>query len=457
MPASTTSPNLDPNITVNMYLDTPPVEDEAFGVSLIGTFTVGTGFTERVLTFETNADAQASAKLSTAAKAACAAAFAQTGVAQVKVGRLNDVTYEVWTVTVSAAQDGIYTVTPTLNGTALGPYAFTRASGATTSQIVDGLLALMNADTALTDLVTLVDGGASFTITTKNEDTTLTVTDNHSVTPSNITAAQTTAAVTVADALDAIAAADPVWYGLCITSRTTNHIKAAAAWIESDASRIFLAQSNDADIYDPEDDTDLLSDLQARDYERTAFLWYQTDAAFPDFAWMAERLHWDLDEQSPSWNDVTLSGIVASTLPSTTAKNAVFTKGGNVYLPQYGTNVTDPGKMVNGQWIDAQVVGDWLRSRSADAIATIKTATAARGQRIPYTKAGFETLVAGARAVFRQAERIGHLVPGSTVFTVPELSAISNTDRQNRRFTFSATATLAGGIRTVTFNGYLTA
>ena len=94
---------------------------------------------------------------------------------------------------------------------------------------------------------------------------------------------------------------------------------------------------------------------------------------------------------------------------------------------------------------------------AADAIAAIKLAAANRGTRIPYTKAGFETLVAGARSVFRLAERVGHLVEGSTVFTVPDLASISNTDRTNRRFTFSATATLAGGIRTVTFNGYLTA
>jgi len=456
MPASTTLPNLDPNVTVNMYLDNPPVEDEAFGVALVGTFTVGTGFTERVLTFENNTDAQASAKLSTAAKAACAAAFAQTGVATVKVGRLNDVTYEVWTVTVSTAQAGVYTVTPTLNGTALGPYAFT-ATTQTASQIVDGILALMNADSALLALVTLVDGGASFTITTKNEATTLTVTDNHSVTPGNITAAQTTAAITVADALDDIKAADPVWYGLSITSRTDNHILAAAAWIESDASRIFLAQSDGTDIYDGGDTSDVLSQLAALSYERTALLWYQSDAVFADFAWMAERLHWDLDVQSPSWYDVTLSGVVVSTLPDTTAKAVVLSKGGNVYLPQYGTNTTDPGKMVNGQWIDAQVIGDFLRSRSADAIAAIKLAAANRGTRIPYTKAGFETLVAGARSVFRLAERVGHLVEGSTVFTVPDLASISNTDRTNRRFTFSATATLAGGIRTVTFNGYLTA
>lgn len=456
MPASSTTPNLDPNVTVTMYLDSPPVVDEAFGVALIGTFTVGTGFTERTLTFESNADAQASAKLSTAAKAACAAAFAQTGVATVKVGRLDDVTYTVWTVTVSTAQAGVYTVTPTVNGTAMGPYAFT-ATTETASQIVDGILALMNADSALLALVTLVDGGASFTITTQNEATTLTVTDNHSVTPSNITAALTTAGVSVADALDDIVAADPVWYGLSITSRTQNHILAAAAWTESNGSRIFIVQSDDTGVYNPSSTTDVLAELAALDYARTALLWYQSDAAFADFAWLARQLSFDLDITSPAWYDVNLAGIAVSTLPDTTAKSAVETKGGNVYLPQYGTNTTDPGKMVNGQWIDAQVIADFLRSRSSDAIAAIKLAAAARGAKIPYTKAGFETLVQGAREVFKLAERAGHLVAGSTSFTIPDVASISAGDRNARTFTFTATATLAGGIRKVVFNGYLTA
>lgn len=457
MPASTTLPNLDDNITVVMRLESPPVEDEAFGVALIGSFTIGTGFTERVLTFTSNTDAAASAKLSTAAKAACAAAFSQPGVAKVKVGRLDDVTYAVWTVTVSAAQDGIYTVTPTVNGTVFGPYAFTRAGGETTSQIVDGILALMNADAAFLALVTLVDGGASFTITTKNEATTITVTDNHSVTPSNITAAETTAPITVADALDDIVAADPVWYGLSLTSRTQNHILAAAAWAEANAQRIFIAQSDDAGIYAPATTDDVLSQLQDLDYARTALIWYQSDSAFADFAWLARQLAYDLEQTSPAWYDVPLAGITVSTLPTTTAKQAVFDKGGNVYLPEYGTNVTDPGKMVSGQWIDAQVIADFLRSRSAERIAAIKLAAGARGEKIPYTKAGFEVLVQGAREIFKLAERVGHLVAGSTVFTVPEPASISTEDRNARAFSFTATATLSGGIRKVTFTGYLTA
>ena len=74
-------------------------------------------------------------------------------------------------------------------------------------------------------------------------------------------------------ALNAIKAEDSDWYCLLSTYRTSAAIVEIAAWIEPEKTKIYVANSQDADVLTAVA-TDIASLLQAASYNRTGYLWH---------------------------------------------------------------------------------------------------------------------------------------------------------------------------------------
>ena len=67
---------------------------------------------------------------------------------------------------------------------------------------------------------------------------------------------------------------------------------------------------------------------------------------------------------------------------------------------------------------------------------------------VPYTNAGINLIVATIKARLDQGVTFGHFSPDvETVVTAPDVSGVSNTDKQAREITLTAEATFAGAIQ----------
>lgn len=129
--------SFDSQITSVVNLDSPPVTVVGFTTAVVAGAPLGT-FTERIRFYSDTDEAADDADLTSALQAAVNAAFSQDGVGRVGVARLEADVAQVYTVRVTAADDGTYTVT--INGT---DFDFA-ASSNTATEIRDGLVTAIN-------------------------------------------------------------------------------------------------------------------------------------------------------------------------------------------------------------------------------------------------------------------------------------------------------------------------
>lgn len=361
------------------------------------------------------------------------------------VGSYGTPVEQVTTITPTAVNSTDYIVT--INGT---PYSYESDSSATVSEIVAGLLALINADPAApcvatgstTLILTALVAGAGFTVTLN----------------ANMTQAPTTLNYSIVQGIQQAQVENDSWYGVSICSNADGDIEQVAAYIETQI-KIFLGVSNDAAIATAAT-TDLGSILKGLAYARTGLIFALASIAEGiEAAWLGGQL--PQVPGSNNWAFQTLEGISPDTLSANQQSNLIGVpeagikgKNVNIYQTVGGVNITQMGTMAGGQYIDITIGVDWLRS----TIQTNLFQALVSASKIPYTDNGVAILISAVKSAIDQGVANG-LIDGSSpiIVTAPLVATVSPTLRANRIApTITFTCRLQGAFNAVIVNGTVT-
>lgn len=378
---------------------------------------------------------------------AAAAAFSQSPSPDtVKIGHSGTYVAQVQTITFSGDLVASNSVACTIDGVALSATVFATDHLTTMNALATKIAATAGVATATVGgsgnrviTCTAAVAGVPFTITG------VVVTLGASQATAAI--ATSTANVGVQDALSDIIEEDNDWYALMMTDRTEGHVLLAAAYIET-LRKIFITCSSDVDILDSTSTTDIAAYFESQNYDRTAVIFNEAPADYPDAAWLGRCLPEDPGEIT--WKFKTLSGVTASDL-STTDRSDALDKNCNLMTTIGGVDITEEGTMASGEFIDVIRDTDYLQARLEEAVYS----RLANLNKIPYTDAGVAIIESEIRAVLNGAVEDGILSsdPAPEV-EVPKVADVSEVDRAARFLPdITFTATLAGAIHRVEING----
>ena len=250
----------------------------------------------------------------------------------------------------------------------------------------------------------------------------------------------------ISDALDAIRIEDDDFYFVHTTSRTKSDIKDIAASIET-MDKIYLATTFDTDVTTTATD-DVISELQALNYDRTGICYTISSDNELTEAWvgiMAPK-----DPGSATWMFKNASGVIADEYTST-IRQRILDKGGNIYENVGGLDIFEEGKVVSGEFIDIIRGIDWLKANIQENVYS----TLVNVDKIPYTNAGIDSVKSAVLEVLTIAVGMGILSadPVPTV-TAPDVSTISSANKLARNLPdVEFDGTLAGAIHKVEING----
>lgn len=377
--------------------------------------------------------------------------------ATVKIGKTLAKVAQVVTITPVAVNSVAYVVT--LVGTKAGisfdlVYTYTSDSSALVSEIVAGLIALINADSANNGVTA---SGSSTVILTANiagQPFTCTLGDH-------MTDVVTTASVGVVESIVNLSLNyDDDWYGLISTFRGKDDALQIMEYIEG-VNKMFGISSSDVAMYDPTSTVDLAYINKNRGFDRT-WAMYSSDAAnYSEAGWFGAVL--PLVPGSETWAYKNLKSVAVDDSLSDGQINALKAKNCNYYTVFGGQNITMDGKVGSGEWIDVIRLIDKMTSDMMTSVfGALKNAA-----KIPFTNGGITLIESKIASVLKSNQKTGgvasddvdengNLVPGySTDF--PNVFEVSAEDRAARRLTGGTfTARLAGAIQYVTVNGTVT-
>jgi hypothetical protein len=195
--------------------------------------------------------------------------------------------------------------------------------------------------------------------------------------------------------------------------------------------------------------TDVGYRLKAKNEGRTFGVYSPTSATdFPAVAWIGSQLA--VTPGSNDWDFKRASGVTRSVLTSTQKVN-LRAKSWNFYHRKGGVDIFQDGNMFDGKPIDIQISKDWLKARLQEGIyfRIINTL------KIPMTDAGLLVVENEIRSVLTLAESNGMIDRGWTV-TTPSVTSIPEALRAQRAAgVFVIRARLAGAIRSVSIQFYL--
>lgn len=265
--------------------------------------------------------------------------------------------------------------------------------------------------------------------------------------------------VSLAAQLTAIQREDGSWYGFALTERDPALQLAAAAWTETQ-NRLFFSSSADKDITDTSKNTDILSQLAAFGYLRTAMIVDKyADEQYLEMAWMGRCF--TIAAGGETWALKQLAGVKSSDW-NATEQQTIHKKGGNtfeLYAPQI--HLTTPGKAVGGEWIDVVRFRDWL----SDYIQTSLSTLMINRNKVPYTDGGIALIVNNLTSSLLEGQRVGGIAPDEIdadgnnlkgfVITYPRSIDVSFQDKAARVLNMSFAARLAGAIHLTNINGNL--
>lgn len=246
-------------------------------------------------------------------------------------------------------------------------------------------------------------------------------------------------------------AADDTFYGVAIDTQLTADILEVSAAVETDAEKLFIASSADADW--------LTSGVPAAfsaaaGRERTAIVYHDIATEPVSLAWLAARLGIaNPDNRSAPWTG-RVREILAYTTDLTGAqRDFALANQANLVLP-FGTapQYIKDGENISGRPLYEILSGDWYKARVREDLIQAKLAADDRGEKILVGSVGQtnslgQTLVRGileSRAA--QGEAAGHFVIGGTRVTMPQ---ITQDDIDNRRI--RADVELQIGVDTIRF------
>ena len=335
------------------------------------------------------------------------------------------------TYTPTVADNTLYSVT--VNGT---PYTFTSGVGATATTIVTGLKAAIGTPTGIT-----VSGTTTLILGPTVSGTAWSV-----VASSNLVGVNT-ATETWPAALVAVDAENDVWYALTAETQVAAEQEALSDTIQA-MDKIYGLSSADA-VAPTTGVTDVGYKLNAKNAGRT-FGVYSTTAAteFPEAAWMGSQLA--VTPGSNDWDFKRANGVTRSILSSTQIVN-LRNKSWNFFRRKGGVDVFQDGNMFDGKPIDVQISKDWLKARLQEGIYF----RIINSLKIPMTDPGLLIVENEIRSVLTLAESNGMIDSGWTVQTPPVLSIPATLRAQRAAGVFVIRARLAGAIRSVSIQFYL--
>lgn len=336
------------------------------------------------------------------------------------------------TLTPVVADTTTYTVT--INGT---PYNFTSGTGATATTIVTGLKAAIGTPTGVT-----VGGTSTLTLAPTTPGAAWSVSTSTNISQTN--AASTEA---MATALDAVSQVNSTFYGVVSDSHVQAEVVALSDAVAS-RRKIFGTSSQDTAVVTT-GTTDIAAVLDAKSASRTYGVYLPTaDTEYPEAAWMGAQLPYT--PGSNDWDFKRVSGVTVSGL-SDTARANLRSKNMNMYTSVGGVNVMQDGNMFDGTPIDEIIGTDWLYARLQEQIYF----RLINSLKIPMTNQGLVIIENEIRSVLSQAEANGLIARGWTCST-PDVNDIPVTLRAARTAgVFQFRARLAGSVRKVIVNGFL--
>jgi hypothetical protein len=257
------------------------------------------------------------------------------------------------------------------------------------------------------------------------------------------------------DALDAIEAFDPDWYALAITERTQADVLDVAAWVEAGARHLFGTSDDDVNILDSGVSSDLASQVQTLEYDRT-FVLFHEDAAttYPEAAWIGDGFAKDPGSVTMAFRELT---DVAANILTVTQSNAARNKNANTYETIGARTVTREGTVASGEFIDIMRDADWLQTQLEEGIFTLLAAA----DKIPYDDGGIAAVESVVRQKLDAAITAGFLTPRPDLYAgqpynvvVPASADVSQADKAARILrNVEFTATIAGAIHKVVVEG----
>lgn len=341
----------------------------------------------------------------------------------------------------------------TMNGVVI---SYTASGGDSYAQILAGLQAAVTSAFP-TPVVTMVISGSG----SGSELTLTSSVPGQAVTYSAIDVLLTHVAVTpnygIQNDINAIIAANDLWYGMCLTQGTDADILQAAALIQS-LKKIFIAVSSTSAIA-TSSSTDIGSVMKAKTYTRSALIFTSEPSEGKDAGWLGGQL--PAVPGSNNWAFKTLVGCTPDNLSANQQSiligdpvAGVAGKNVNIYQTVGGVNITQMGTMASGQFIDITVGVDWLESTLQTNIYTALV----QSQKIPYTDIGTSILISAVRAAIDLGITNG-LIDGNSpvVISAPSVLSVPSSQRANRIApTISFSCRLAGAFNAAQVSGTVT-
>lgn len=302
------------------------------------------------------------------------------------------------------------------------------------------------------ELLTEAVAGVDSTSATANVDLVPTVAGRkvHVYDCVNCQVSEETAAAGYDTALTSLQLSYDDFYFVLIGSASKANITAVAAWTESAGMKMFLANTHDSLAYQAGSTG---AALQTAAYTRTALLYTRNSHEFAAAGWAAI-----IGAQDPGTITAalkTISGVSAYSETST-VKTGLESFNVNHYMPIRSINMTRPGKLAVGEWIDVRHGMDALTADLQESVFALL----ANSGKVPMTPAGLDIIQNVILGVLRRFEgtddQPGLIAPKTSKVIMPAFSSISTADknaRQLKNVRFSGT--LAGAIHFASLVGTL--
>lgn len=249
------------------------------------------------------------------------------------------------------------------------------------------------------------------------------------------------------DALSDTVSTDSDFYALGIESRDVSDIESISTAIQAQ-KRLFIGVSEQSEILDGQDSTDVASILLGLNNSRTGLFYLSTaSSAYPEAAWFAKMLPQDPGTVNWAWK--TLSGITPDDFTSG-QRAALRAKRCNYYETVAGNSITYEGVTSQpGFYLDIIRGIDWLEQRMQEDFVALQGSQ----QRIPYVGGGEIIESEVVRRRLNIAVDRGVLNEDYEVF-VPSWRDQDPTDRANRFFAgITFTATYVGAVNSIEVRG----
>ena len=217
-------------------------------------------------------------------------------------------------------------------------------------------------------------------------------------------------------AVTALAALSNSWYGAIFaptlsTDITDSQYEAVANYIEaSNPSRIFGITTQESNVIDPTQTTDLASVLQSLSLQHTCIQYSSTSPyAIASLFGRAFTVNFTANNSTITLKFQQEPGVVAETLSETQA-TALNNKNCNVFINyNVGVAIIQQGVMCGGFFFDERQGLDWLQN---DVQTKLFNILFQAGTKIPYTDPGMHVLLTGVVAAMNDGVSNGLIAPG---------------------------------------------